>query len=96
MTNGSLHLGSLTIYPIKSLDGLSVAESTITPGGILEHDRAYAIFDEQGKTVMASAPRGPCAALHVRPSRERSAALGRRWRRARPVLLDAPAAIVAG
>ncbi|MEP6672481.1 MAG: MOSC N-terminal beta barrel domain-containing protein [Chthoniobacter sp.] len=46
-----MRLGKITIFPIKSLDGISVAEATITAGGILQGDRVYAIFDEQGGVV---------------------------------------------
>jgi uncharacterized protein YcbX len=46
-----VHLGRILVYPIKSLDGVEVEESKITPGGILEHDRAYAVMDELGKVV---------------------------------------------
>ena len=49
--NLSMVLGRILIFPIKSLDGIEVPESTITPGGILENDRIYAIFDEHGKVV---------------------------------------------
>jgi uncharacterized protein YcbX len=41
----------MEVFPIKSLDAVRVAESVITPGGILEHDREYAIFDREGKVV---------------------------------------------
>jgi len=46
-----MRLGKIQIYPIKSLDGLSVNETQITSGGILQHDRTYAIFDQAGKVV---------------------------------------------
>jgi uncharacterized protein len=46
-----MRLGKIQIFPIKSLDGVSVAEAGITTGGILEHDRVYAIFDQDGKVV---------------------------------------------
>ncbi|MFH0344816.1 MAG: MOSC domain-containing protein [Chromatiales bacterium] len=41
----------ITLYPIKSLDGVSVAETRIAPGGSLEHDRAFAVVDAQDKFV---------------------------------------------
>ncbi|MGH8507755.1 MAG: MOSC domain-containing protein [Gammaproteobacteria bacterium] len=41
----------ITLYPIKSLDGVSVSQAHIAPGGSLEHDRAFAIVDAQGKFV---------------------------------------------
>lgn len=41
----------ITLYPIKSFDGVSVAQTRIAPGGSLEHDRALAVVDAQGKFV---------------------------------------------
>ena len=46
-----MYLGRIWIFPIKSLDGLEIEEVAITSGGILENDRIYAIFDEQGRVV---------------------------------------------
>lgn len=46
-----MHLGRITIFPIKSLDGISVETARINSGGILEHDRTYAICDGDGKVV---------------------------------------------
>lgn len=46
-----MQLGRITIFPIKSLDGVSVETARITAGGILEHDRIYAIYDADGKVV---------------------------------------------
>jgi uncharacterized protein YcbX len=44
-------LGRIFIYPIKSLDGVSVNEARMTQGGILEFDRIHAIVDEKGAYV---------------------------------------------
>src|SRR4030088_1762215 len=44
-------LSRIDLYPIKSLDGVSVKESRISAGGNLEHDRIYAIVDETGAYV---------------------------------------------
>lgn len=44
-------LARITIFPIKSLDGLDVNQTKLLAGGALEHDREYAIYDEQGKLV---------------------------------------------
>lgn len=41
----------ITIYPIKSLDGISVSKAKVGTGGSLEHDREFAIVDGQGKFV---------------------------------------------
>lgn len=47
------NLSRITIYPIKSLDGVSVQSTRITSGGALEHDREYALFDDAGNVVNA-------------------------------------------
>jgi uncharacterized protein len=39
------------IFPIKSLDGISVMQSSILKSGALEYDRMYALIDKQGKFV---------------------------------------------
>ncbi len=46
-----MQLGRITIFPIKSLDGISAESARITGGGILENDRVYAIYDADGKVV---------------------------------------------
>jgi len=46
-----MHLGRITIFPIKSLDGVSVEAARVTGGGILENDRVWAIYDAAGKVV---------------------------------------------
>jgi uncharacterized protein YcbX len=46
-----MQLGRITIFPIKSLDGLAVETVRLTGGGILENDRSYAIYDADGKVV---------------------------------------------
>ena len=46
-----MRLGRILIFPVKSLDGLELSQARITPGGFLEHDRLYAIFDENGAVV---------------------------------------------
>ena len=46
-----MHLGRITVFPIKALDGVTREESVVTAGGILEHDREYAIFDADGHWV---------------------------------------------
>ncbi len=44
-------LSRITIYPIKSLDGVSVQSARITSGGTLWRDREYALFDAEGNIV---------------------------------------------
>jgi uncharacterized protein YcbX len=46
-------LSQIAIYPIKSLDGVTVKEARMTSGGILEFDRIYAIVDDTGEYVNA-------------------------------------------
>lgn len=45
------HLARLIIYPIKSLDGVAVTRATVLKSGALQHDREFALFDEDGKFV---------------------------------------------
>ncbi len=44
-------LAHIRLHPIKSLDGLSVAESRIGPAGGLELDRAWALFADDGRCI---------------------------------------------
>jgi len=46
---------SITIYPIKSLDGVSLQKAQIGNGGSLIHDREFAIVDGNGKFVNGKA-----------------------------------------
>lgn len=46
-----MHLGGIQIFPIKSMDGVSVEQVRVMSGGILENDRIYAMFDQDGKVV---------------------------------------------
>lgn len=45
------YLSGITLYPIKSLDAVSVPHARITVGGGLEHDRELALFDSEGRVV---------------------------------------------
>ena len=45
------HLARITVYPVKSLDGVGRERVEFTPGGALEHDRTYALVDEEGRYV---------------------------------------------
>ncbi len=45
------HLARITIYPVKSLDGLALSEASVLPGGALEHDRRFALVDNEGWAV---------------------------------------------
>src|SRR5690242_14359997 len=44
-------LTRICIYPMKSLDGVMLTQSTLLKSGTLEHDRRYAFADEQGRFV---------------------------------------------
>lgn len=51
--NSMPHLTRITLYPIKSLDPVDVAEARLLPGGALEWDRRWALVDPQGDPVTA-------------------------------------------
>ena len=44
-------ISSITIYPVKSLDGISLQKAQLVTGGCLYHDREYAIKDSNNKFV---------------------------------------------
>lgn len=46
-----LHLASITIFPIKALDGAQVRESALTSTGALVHDRRLAMLDAGGAYI---------------------------------------------
>jgi uncharacterized protein len=45
-------LSRITIYPVKSLDGMELQKAMITAGGCLLHDREYAVSDERGNFII--------------------------------------------
>ena len=47
------YLSGITIYPVKSLDGLRLSEATVLPGGALMHDRRWRLVDNEGAVVNA-------------------------------------------
>lgn len=47
------HLSGITIYPVKSLDGMSLSEATVLPSGALMHDRRWRLVDAEGAVVNA-------------------------------------------
>ena len=51
--DGSPRLARITIFPVKSLDGLDVQEIRVRGGAGLAHDREYRLVDEEGQTVNA-------------------------------------------
>ena len=49
--NPSPRLARIQLHPIKSLDPIEVREARIGPNGGLEHDRAWALYAQDGKWV---------------------------------------------
>ena len=45
-------LSRITIYPVKSLDGMNLQKAAIATGGCLLHDREYALSDEEGNFII--------------------------------------------
>lgn len=46
-------LARITVYPVKSLDGLDVDSAAVQPGGALADDRRWRLVDLEGRTVNA-------------------------------------------
>ena len=46
-------LDRITLYPVKSLDGIEVASARVLPSGGLEHDRRWRLVDMEGRVVNA-------------------------------------------
>jgi len=44
-------LSRITVYPIKSLDGVSLENCEVLPSGALKNDRRWIMLDEQGKCI---------------------------------------------
>jgi uncharacterized protein YcbX len=44
-------LARITIFPVKSLDGVELDEACIRGGAGLEHDREYRLVDDEGRTL---------------------------------------------
>lgn len=49
--NQTPFLEKIIIYPIKSLDGLSISEATLLKSGALKQDRQWAIFDNNERLI---------------------------------------------
>jgi uncharacterized protein YcbX len=43
----------INVFPVKSCDGLSVAQSRVLPTGALQHDRQFALVDSEGRFINA-------------------------------------------
>ena len=46
-------LDRITIYPVKSLDGVDLPEAAVLPSGALEHDRRWQLTDIDGRVLNA-------------------------------------------
>ncbi|NDC55027.1 MAG: molybdenum cofactor biosysynthesis protein, partial [Planctomycetia bacterium] len=46
-------LDRITLYPVKSLDGIDVETARVLPSGALEHDRRWRLVDLDGRVVNA-------------------------------------------
>lgn len=46
-------LDRITIYPVKSLDGVTVDEAIMPPAGGIEHDRRWRLVDAEGRVINA-------------------------------------------
>jgi len=45
-------LDRITIYPVKSLDGMDLEQAVVSEGGCLLHDREFALSDLEGNLVI--------------------------------------------
>lgn len=45
-------ISRICIYPVKSLDGISLQRAQVVKGGCLHHDREFAITDSNGKFII--------------------------------------------
>lgn len=45
------HLSRINFYPVKSLDGQTVEQARLLSTGAIEHDRQFAMFDNDGVVV---------------------------------------------
>jgi hypothetical protein len=45
------YLAKISIFPVKSIDGVALSQVIILESGALQHDREYALFDQKGRFV---------------------------------------------
>lgn len=45
------YLTRIDIFPVKSLDGVSIPQATVLASGALEGDRTYALFDSENRFI---------------------------------------------
>lgn len=53
LSNESVRVALITIYPVKSLDGIDVPNAQVQSSGALQYDRRWAMIDGQGNFVNA-------------------------------------------
>lgn len=53
MNQDEVRVARITLYPVKSLDGIDVTQAEIMPSGALGKDRRWAMIDVQGNFVNA-------------------------------------------
>jgi uncharacterized protein YcbX len=51
VTDGTVNVRSISLYPIKSLDPIQVPAARILSSGALEHDREFALLDAEGNWI---------------------------------------------
>jgi len=47
------HVARISIFPVKSLDGVAVDETRVLEAGALEHDRRWRLVDADGRVINA-------------------------------------------
>ena len=52
------HLAGIHLFPIKSLDGVTVPDCRIGPGGGLALDRVWALYSEDGRFINGKSSAG--------------------------------------
>lgn len=60
MSDISPVISRIVVFPIKALDGVEQQRASLLPSGALEHDRTWALFDENGRYVNGKR----CEAVH--------------------------------
>lgn len=45
------YLAKISIFPVKSLDGITLSQVSVLASGALQSDREYALFDQKGRFV---------------------------------------------
>ncbi|MBV8517713.1 MAG: MOSC N-terminal beta barrel domain-containing protein [Acidobacteria bacterium] len=46
-----IRVSKIVLFPIKSLDGISVNAAAVLPSGALEHDREFALYDDADRWI---------------------------------------------